>query len=273
MTSSSVIGILGCGHMGQALLQGLLRDGRHVLHVLDRHVGTDAFVAHDTVHHYQPGQLADFLAAIDVLLLVVRPGQQTSLMSSFQALQAAGVDMPVCISCMAGVSCQHLTETSGVSWWRMMPNLPVALGQGVLGLYAPVPMTAAQQAHQQAIWGGLGHVVWVVDERQLHTVTAVAGSGPAFIWQHLQAMIDAAVQQGMPEDQARTMVLQTAAGAAAMGLAQDGNLEDWCQQVASPGGTTAAVLKVLDAGQHSHITQQAVLAACQRSEEMARQAS
>ncbi len=269
----ATIGILGCGHMGQALLQGLLRLGQHDVHVLDHRVGTPDFIEYDAVQHHRPDQMTAFLQAIDWLLLVVRPGQHHDLMPTLVAAQAEGVAMPVCISCMAGVTSAQLTKASGMVWWRMMPNLPVALGQGTLAMYAPEGVVQSARTSLAAVLHDLGRVFWVTQESQLHIVTAVAGSGPALIWRHLQAMMDAAVQQGMPEDQARTMVLQTAAGAAAMGLDQAGDLEAWCQQVASPGGTTAEGLKVLDAGQHSHITQQAVLAACKRSEALERQVS
>jgi len=150
-------------------------------------------------------------------------------------------------SIAAGYSAEKLaTHAPGRSVIRIMPNLPAVIGKGVSGLYAhgQISETASQEVEQLALCSG--KIVWVDNEDMLDRLTAVAGSGPGYVFEMLRAYVEAAEQLGFSEKDAKNLVLGTVAGTLEMAQGSDLPLEQLRNNVTSKGGTTAAGLNALN---------------------------
>jgi pyrroline-5-carboxylate reductase len=153
------------------------------------------------------------------------------------------------ISVLAGVTVAGLRSaiTLAGDIVRVMPNTPVAVGQGVCALYADSITSDAGKASSAALMQPLGLVEWINDEAQFNLVTAISGCGPAFLFRFIDALGAAAAQLGMDQDQAQRLALATVQGAANLAAASTVNPAQLADNVASPGGMTREGLNVLDA--------------------------
>ncbi|MHB1343062.1 MAG: pyrroline-5-carboxylate reductase [Thermoleophilia bacterium] len=248
----STIGIIGAGNMGGALVRGLLAGTpeRTVFLVSDADAGRAVEVA-----GWSPGRVAartgasEVVAGSDLLLVSVKPQDMPPLLAQLSSHLHPGT--PV-VSTAAGVTLARLREGAGPAplLFRIMPNLAVAVGEGVVALAAEEGPAdgAAAESHLHALrslFGCLG-VVEILGERYFDVVTAVTGSGPGFLALVLEGLEDGAVRAGLPRQVARAFVRQTAAGTAKLlqeGTASAAELKD---RVSSPGGTTIAGLAVLE---------------------------
>jgi pyrroline-5-carboxylate reductase len=150
-----------------------------------------------------------------------------------------------------------------------MPNTPALLGAGMTGLYAGAEVGNAERQLAQSILAGAGQIRWIEREALMDAVTAVSGSGPAYVFALAEAMEDAARAQGLADDAARQMVVQTILGAARM-LAEGGQSPGALRQaVTSPNGTTQAALETLAGGGFHALVGDAVAAAARRGRELA----
>jgi pyrroline-5-carboxylate reductase len=152
---------------------------------------------------------------------------------------------------------------------RAMPNTPGAIGHGISGLYAAPGATNADRKKAEALLSALGQTVWVAKEDLIDSVTALSGSGPAYLFLMAEAMTEAGVAEGLPRDQAEKLARATVAGAGAL-LAQDPSPASALRQaVTSPGGTTEAALKVLMAKNGlTSLMKRAIRAARKRAEQL-----
>lgn len=147
---------------------------------------------------------------------------------------------------------------------RAMPNTPALLGAGVTGLYANARVSDPQRQQATRLLDSAGVTVWIDDEAQMDAVTAVSGSGPAYVFLLAEAMEAAAQAQGLPAETARTLVLQTLLGAARM-LTESGEAPDVLRRrVTSPNGTTHAAIETFQAGGFEALTANAIAAATER---------
>ena len=129
-----------------------------------------------------------------------------------------------------------------------MPNTPALIGQGIAGLYASAAVTAADRAAVEAVLAPTGQTLWVARESDLDAVTALSGSGPAYVFYFIEAMMQAARDMGLSTAQGRQLALATFAGATALAQASSDPPEVLRERVTSKGGTTHAALVALDAG-------------------------
>jgi pyrroline-5-carboxylate reductase len=150
-----------------------------------------------------------------------------------------------------------------------MPNTPALIGQGITGLYARPAVSGEQRAGATAALGGIGDVVWFEDEAMLDAVTAISGSGPAYVFYFIEALQAAARQMGMDAAQARHFVVQTFVGAAQLAAQSPEDASQLRERVTSKGGTTAAALGHLRAAGVDAAIIGAAQAALARSREMA----
>ena len=143
---------------------------------------------------------------------------------------------PLVVSVAAGVSWQHLSETLGNSKSVVcaMPNLPTALGKGVIGMYMPDNSKEEDIALANNVMRAIGKTVWVDDERQMPAIVATAGSAPAYFFLFMEAMEAEAIAQGLPKKIARDTVIQSALGAVSMAEQFDMSLSDLRDKVTSP---------------------------------------
>jgi pyrroline-5-carboxylate reductase len=149
-----------------------------------------------------------------------------------------------------------------------MPNTPALVRTGITGLYADPGVDQAQRQVAERILGAAGATLWVAEEAALDAVTAVSGSGPAYFFLVMEVMMAAAERLGLQPEVARELTLQTALGAARMAMESDVDVAELRRRVTSPGGTTEAAIRVLEAGELGRLFAAAMSAARDRSAEM-----
>jgi pyrroline-5-carboxylate reductase len=175
------------------------------------------------------------------------------------------------ISIAAGTHTKSLFKAWGAKARiiRAMPNTPGAIGQGISGLFAARGTTAADKRKATALLSALGETVWVAKEDLIDSVTALSGSGPAYLFLMAEAMTEAGIAEGLPRDQAEKLARATVAGSGALLVADKSPASALRQAVTSPGGTTEAALKVLMAEDGlAALMKRAIHAARMRAEEL-----
>ena len=239
------IAFIGGGNMAGALIGGLLKTGRtpdSVLVVepfeaqrerLARDFGVVALAAADAS-----------LASAATVVWAVKP----QLFAEAAAPCAPFVAGALQLSVMAGVRSAAIAHASGSARVvRAMPNTPALIGRGIAGLYARDAVTPAERAAVEALLAPTGALLWVGREEDLDAVTAISGSGPAYVFYVVEAMMQAGVEMGLSEAQARTLVLATFDGATALAAQSPLHPSELRAQVTSKGGTTHAAITALDA--------------------------
>lgn len=201
------------------------------------------------------------VAAVEIIVLAVKPQAIATLC---HALSSCGAT-PLWVSVAAGVTTDQLAGWLGgnPAIVRVMPNTPALLGAGASGLFANAQVTEKQKEHCFSIFEAVGKAVWLEQEAHMDIVTALSGSGPAYFFAWIQALIDAATHAGLPLPIAQTLAIQTALGAAKMAEADD-DIATLKQRVTSPGGTTQAGLEVLDEAHFSQTIDAVIRAAIDR---------
>lgn len=264
------IAVIGVGNMGASLIAGLIKDG----YPNDKIWGTDqdpmrlkqlqqTFAIHVTDDNKKA------VTQADVVIFAIKPqlfaSVTTELAASIQAKK------PLVISIAAGIteaSIQHWLQ-GNVAIVRAMPNTPALIGCGATALYANTFVDTEARNLAESILRAVGIVVWLENETLMDTVTALSGSGPAYFFFIMQALQEAAIQLGLPQETARILTLETALGAARMAIESGKSLSELQHNVTSPGGTTEKGISVLEENQVQTIIYQVLKAAKLRSEELA----
>ena len=270
--SQSSIGFVGSGNMAEALIKGITTAKVYApenIFISDIRAERLDFLAKE--YHVQTiDNNAELAAKVQTLVLSVKPQNMTEALESVK--DAVGADTLV-ISIAAGIKIISITAVLGdVAVVRVMPNTPALIGEGAAALFAndkAKPMLEAARL----IFSAVGEAVVVDDEALIDAVTAVSGSGPAYYFLLMEEMIKAAGQLGLPDDVAKTLVLQTAKGAALLAADADKRGESPAQlrrKVTSPGGTTEAALKVLADGKFGPLVTEAIKKACDRSQQLSK---
>jgi pyrroline-5-carboxylate reductase len=266
---SPAIAFIGGGNMARSLIAGLRARGHDgaALRVADPDRDAQAALARE----YGVVAAADAAAAVagaDAVLLAVKPQVLAQVCADLAG--ALGAARPTVISIAAGVRSDQIDTWlgGGRAVVRAMPNTPAQLGAGATGLFANRCCGAADRALAQSLLDAVGATVWIDDERLMDAVTAVSGSGPAYVFRLVEALQAAAQAQGLSGDAARTLVLHTVHGAARMALETGEDAATLRQRVTSPGGTTAAAMQALDAGGFDAAIAGAVDAATVRGREL-----
>ncbi len=259
------IGIIGAGHMGQALIRGLLQAGVPSGRVVV--VEADASTRQRVRRAFRVrGALLDEIARrCDVIIVAVKPQDLPPVLDQLaQVLRTRG-RTPLVISIAAGVKLAALQRRlSRVPVVRVMPNLPAKVGCGISAIATGRAVRPAHLAIARAIFGSVGEVV-ELPERLFDAVTAISGSGPAYFFLIFKALRDAGSRAGLPKRIAQRLALRTAAGSVALAEASPQKLEDLIAQVASKRGTTEAALNVFRRRRLAEIIQAGVTAAIRRS--------
>lgn len=175
------------------------------------------------------------------------------------------------LSVMAGIRCEAIVRATGSPRVvRAMPNTPALIGKGVSGLFARQEVSPAERDRVAAVLASTGSLVWVEREEALDAVTALSGSGPAYVFLFAEALVDAGRGMGLTEAQARELVLATFAGAAALAQADPADLSTLRERVTSKGGTTFAALESMRADGVAAAIARAAQAAQRRAAELGR---
>jgi pyrroline-5-carboxylate reductase len=242
-TTTSTVAFVGGGNMASALIGGLLRSGHPAQHVLV----VEPFEAQRAkllqAFGVQAQAAADArLSSAGTVVWAVKP----QLFAEASQPCAPFVQQALHLSVMAGIRSETLVKAcSTETVVRAMPNTPALIGQGIAGLFARPAVDAAQRSRVEALFAPTGASLWVQREDDLDAVTALSGSGPAYVFYFLEAMMQAAAEMGLTETQGRVLAQSTFAGAAA--LAQQSPLSPTAlrEQVTSKGGTTFAAITSL----------------------------
>lgn len=262
--------LVGCGKMGSALLQGWLNAGLDATQFFVQEPNPDAALSALGVHlNVETAALE--AAKPSVIILAIKPQLAVDVLPSIALLAAPET---LVVSLMAGVSINTMSDLLGgeAAFVRTMPNTPAAMGDGMTALYASSGTQDAQKETAQALLAAVGQTVWLDNEKSIDAVTAISGSGPAYVFHMVEALAAAAVNLGLPQDMAAQLAAQTVIGSAAM-LRDDGaDPRQLRVNVTSPGGTTEAALDVLmgDTGGLVDLMRRATQAAAARAGELAK---
>ena len=265
MTTSS-LAVIGGGNMGAALVGGLLASNWISA---DRLAVVEVVAAlRDRLREQFPGvTVTETTPSCEAAVVAVKPPDAPAAAAAAAAAGATRI-----VSVAAGVSIATLEAAAGpgVVVIRTIPNTPALVGLGACGMSAGTCATADDVEWAMGVLGAVG-TVEVVPEYQLDAVTGLTGSGPAYLFMVAEALIDAGVLAGIARSTAERLVTQLFLGSAEM-LSRNGNPAGLRAQVTSPGGTTAAGLKVLEDHAVRAAFQSAVMAATERSRELGRPA-
>ncbi|HVW82027.1 MAG TPA: pyrroline-5-carboxylate reductase [Mycobacteriales bacterium] len=251
---ADTVAILGAGKMGEALLAGLLRSGYDPSEVVfvERYDERAEVVAkqYGVARH----DLAGAVERATTLLVAVKPTETTQLLDDVTALGA--VDKLV-ISIVAGLSCATLEShlPAGTPVVRVMPNTPALVNEGMSAVAAGTNAGEGHLMRAEALLEPVGKVIRV-EEEQLDAVTAVSGSGPAYFFYVVEAMVDAGEALGLDREVALQLAVQTVLGAALMMRDSGDDPTKLRQNVTSPNGTTAAAIRTFD----EHAVREAIAA-------------
>jgi pyrroline-5-carboxylate reductase len=265
---TDTIVLVGAGKMGGAMLAGWLAQGldaRRVA-VIEPHPSPeiDALVNNGIRLNPSPKDLG----LVATLVIAVKPqtfGQAGAMLKPFAAPDT------LVISIMAGTTIASIEAACGGCVVRAMPNTPAAIGRGITVAVPANSVSAAQRTTADALLRATGSVEWVADESLMDAVTAVSGSGPAYVFLLAEELARAGIEAGLPAELATRLARETVAGSGELLHRSDVAASTLRQNVTSPGGTTAAALQVLmgPQGMQSLLTD-AVAAATKRSKELAK---
>jgi pyrroline-5-carboxylate reductase len=282
------IAIIGGGSIGEALLSGMLRAGRQVKDLVVAEKFPDRAKYLSETYSVLVTTVADAVDTATYVIVAVKPadaGIVTGEIADAVAKAESDTTEQVFVSVVAGVTTEFYENKlpAGSPVIRVMPNAPVVVGGGVSALARGRFATEEQLKEVSAIFDAVGGVL-TVPESQLDAVTAVSGSGPAYFFLLVEALVDAGVGAGLTRSVATDLVVQTMAGSAAMllerldeaqpagdaalGTAMDTTAAQLRATVTSPGGTTAAGLRELERGGLRTAVAAAVEAAKKRSEQL-----
>lgn len=264
--SNSIL-LIGAGNMGFAMMTGWLQqDPALRLHVVEPH---DAF--RDRAAQAGAQAVADIAQLpeglrVDLVIVAVKPAMVAPVLAGCGALEGAAF-----VSVAAGITLAQMAAAlpPATPLIRCMPNTPAAIGQGMMVLCAGAGVTAATRALTERLMESSGAVAWLEDEPLMDAVTAISGSGPAYVFHFIEALTEAGRSLGLPEDLAAHLAMQTVAGAGRKAQGADEAPGVLRERVTSPGGTTAAALAVfMQDGALTGLVARATLAARDRGLEL-----
>lgn len=265
------VGFIGGGNMARALARGLVSSGYPPgqLLIADPDARRRGILEHDLPGVTITADNDAVAAAADCLVLAVKPQLMRTVCESLAA--AVQASRPLIVSVAAGTHSRDIDDWlgAGLAVVRVMPNQPALLLQGASGIFANELTTAGQRDRATEIIAAVGSVVHVHDEDLLDAVTAISGTGPAYFYLLIDALIKAAEDFGIDPQAAHKLVMDTARGSAALAAVSGEPMEAMIEHVRSPGGTTAAAFEVFDNEDVRGIFARAFAAARDRSIELA----
>ena len=271
---------IGYGHMAEAIYQRLDKSLFENICLIEK--DDDRRISIDKKKHGKT-QLLKSLQGIkfcnsDIVILAVKPNQIKSICNEINSLIIEKKDLPLVISIAAGVTTTSIKDyiiqenlshlQNFLNIYRAMPNLCASNGDSITGLFgSSVSDITNSKNTVSEIFNSVGEILWVKKEADLNIVTAISGSGPAYIFYIMEIMINSAQELGLSEKDAKKLVTMTLIGSGKMGLSIQ-NLKEQISKVSSKGGTTEAAIKVFEKENLGLIFNQAIEAAHARSKEI-----
>lgn len=249
MSTQPTLAFIGAGNMARAIIGGLISTGYPAAKIwaCDTQLDKMADLQQQGFNTTTDNNAA--VAEADIVILAVKPQVLKSVAMDMAA--AVQQHQPLLISVAAGILCSSLEQWLGgdIALVRCMPNTPALVKQGASGLYANSRVSEAQRSQTEQVMTATGIALWVDSEPQLDAVTAVSGSGPAYYFLMMEAMVAAGEKLGLSREVAQQLTIQTALGAAEMARQSDVDPAELRRRVTSPKGTTEqAILTFIDQG-------------------------
>lgn len=269
MSTHPTLAFIGAGNMARAIMGGLISNGypAEKIWATDTQKERMADLRQQGLNTTTDNNSA--IAAADIVILAVKP----------QVLKTVAMDMaatvqqhkPLIISVAAGILCDNLEQWLGgnLAVVRCMPNTPALVGKGASGLYGNQQVSDSQRQQTSEIMQATGIALWVEQEIQLDAVTAVSGSGPAYYFMVMEAMVAAGEKLGLSREVAEQLTIQTALGAAEMANQSDVDPAELRRRVTSPKGTTEQAIKTFQQDGLIELFEKAMQACNDRSEALA----
>ena len=261
------ITFIGGGNMASALIHGLFQQGyaARQIHVVEINAESREKLKHEFAVTVV-ADLASGIADSDVILLSVKPQQLFGLTQKLAPL----LNNQLIISIAAGIRATDIMRWLGgyERVVRAMPNTPSLVRSGVAGLYAAPNASEQDRKKAESILTAVGSIIWVDEEEMLHTVTAISGSGPAYVFYFIESMQQAGIELGLTPIQARQLSLQTFVGASELASLSDEDAATLRARVTSKGGTTEQAIQTMEKNDIKCKIIAAIHAASRRSQEL-----
>jgi len=263
---NETLAFIGGGNMASAIVAGLLRAGHAASSII---VVEPLEAQRERLRSQCQVRLLacadDTLAGATLVVWAVKPQSFSEAVVPCDPHVTHALQLSV----MAGIRSDAIVKaTHSERVVRAMPNTPALIGKGIAGLYARAGVTASDRTLVERVLAPTGSMLWVDDEADLDAVTALSGSGPAYVYYFVEAMMQAALDMGLSAEQGRELALATFAGAAALALQSDETPSVLRERVTSKGGTTHAAISSLDADGVKAAFVKALKAAQQRAKEL-----
>jgi pyrroline-5-carboxylate reductase len=261
------IAFIGGGAMGEAMVKCLVT--KKVAAPQDMVVSDVSLVRRELLsREYGVSTLADNKKAVakaDLIVLAVKPQNLPQVMEEIKGLAPEQLVLSIVAGATLSSVCQGLNHPFVV---RAMPNMPAQIGEGMTIWTATVETEPKQKKLAQAVLGALGKEIYVTDEKYLGMATALSGSGPAYVFLFIEALVDAGVHIGLPRDMAQKLVIQTILGSTRTVEKTGKHPADLRNMVTSPGGTTTEALLQLEKGRFRSLLLEAVAAAFKKAKRL-----
>lgn len=263
---SERIAFIGGGNMASAIIGGLIQQGRPAssIEVVEPFAEARQALKNKSgiVAHEHAG---DFLQGVALVVWATKPQTFREATAPVRDHVKGALHLSVAAGIPSGSIARWLGSERIV---RSMPNTPALIGLGMTGLYARAAVTAADRQFIEQVAATMGEFLWVGREEQLDAVTAISGSGPAYVFYFLEAMTAAGTEMGLTAEQAYKLAVQTFRGASALAVASDDPPDVLRQRVTSKGGTTHAAITSMESNRIKALFGQALHAAEQRAREL-----
>jgi pyrroline-5-carboxylate reductase len=267
---AGTIVLVGCGQMGSAMLRGWLKSGAAAAyHVVEPMGVPEALAASPGVHVYRSAAALSGGLTADAVVFAIKPQIADEIVPDYRRFaRAETVFMSIAAGKTIAGLARHLGATAAIV--RVMPNTPAAIGRAISVACANPRVGAAQRALCDGLLAAIGESTWVDDEALMDAVTAVSGSGPAYVFLLIETLAAAGEKAGLPAALALRLARDTVAGSGELARQSGDSPARLREAVTSPGGTTRAALDVLmgEAG-IAELMDKAVAAATRRSRELA----
>lgn len=257
------LAFIGGGNMAQALIAGLQQKNFDMRDIMVIEPDVDKRKALTNKYGVHTSDTLADVASSDVIVLAVKPQQMAEVCQNL----APRLQHQLVISIAAGIRLADLSRWLGgyTTLVRAMPNTPAQIQAGVTGLFANPGISAANQHSADHVLQAAGTTVWVNDETQLDAITAISGSGPAYVFYFIEALQQAAVELGLSEEAAKQLSLATFKGASLLASSVDTPVTTLRAQVTSKGGTTEQGILSLEQQHVKQAIATATRKACERA--------
>jgi len=239
------ITFIGGGNMATALIKGLIQQGYKATQICVVEINAESREEiKNQLGVSAVAELSDSVVNSDVIVLAVKPQQLFELTQQLTAL----LEQQLVISIAAGIQATDIMRWLGgyARVIRAMPNTPALVRAGVTGLYAALNVSAQDKKTAESILSAVGAVLWVDKEEMLHAVTAISGSGPAYVFYFIESMQQAGIKLGLTPEQAKQLSLQTFHGAIKLACESNEDAATLRARVTSKGGTTQQAIQTME---------------------------